>query len=162
MKLFNKVSGEKIIIGRKDVADFGQLQLFGIEVKVDSGAYTSSFHCHKIERFEKDGEELVRCNFLDPEHPKYHEKEFTFKIHKIRKVKSSNGIVEERISINTEITLFKEKFPIELTLTERGDMKHPVLLGRKFISKKFLIDTARKNLSFKGEQIKFQVKNTSK
>lgn len=142
----------KIIIGRKDVADFEQLQLFGIEVKIDSGAYTSSFHCHKIERIKKSDEEWVKCNFLDPEHPKYHEKEFQFKIHKIRKVKSSNGIIEERISINTEITLFKQNFPIELTLTERSDMKHPVLLGRKFLSKKFIIDISRKNLSLKGEQ----------
>lgn len=102
---------------------------------------------------------MVRCNFLDPEHPKHHEKEFTFGIHKIRKVKSSNGIVEERISIVTEITLFQRKFPIELTLTERADMKHPVLLGRKFTSKRFLIDTSRKNLSFKGEQKKVTIKN---
>ena len=144
---------EKIILGRKDVADFEQLQLFGIEVKADTGAYTSSFHCHKIVQFKKDEEEWVRCNFLDPDHPKYHEKEFAFRIHKIRKVKSSNGMVEERISIVTEITLFEQKFPIELTLAERADMKHPVLLGRKFISKKFLVDTSRKNLSLRGERI---------
>ncbi len=144
----------KIIIGRKDIADFEELDLYGIEVKVDSGAYTSSFHCHEIKCFTKNGDDWVKCNFLDPDHPKYHEKEFTFKVKKIRQVKSSNGMVEERISIVTEIELFGRKFPIELTLTERTDMKHPVLLGRKFTSKKFLIDTSRKNLSFKGEVIK--------
>ncbi len=148
---------ERIIIGRKDVADFGQLDLFGIEVKIDSGAYTSSFHCHEIKCFQKREEEWVRCNFLDPEHPKYHEKEFSFKVHKTRKVKSSNGMTEERISILTEITIFKKTYPIELTLTERSDMKHPVLLGRKFLSKKFLVDTSRKNLSFKGESIKIEI-----
>ena len=142
---------EKIIIGRKDIADFEKLQLLGVEVKIDTGAYTSSFHCHKIEKVEKEGREWVRCNFLDPGHPQYHEKEFCFEIFKIRKVKSSNGIVEERFSIITEITIFKKKYPIELTLTERTDMKHPVLLGRKFLSKKFLVDTSRKNLSFKKE-----------
>ena len=142
---------EKIIIGRKDIADFEKLQLLGIEVKIDTGAYTSSFHCHKIEKVVKEGREWVRCNFLDPGHPQFHEKEFCFEIYKVRKVKSSNGIVEERFSIITEITIFKKKYPIELTLTERTDMKHPVLLGRKFLSKKFLVDTSRKNLSFKEE-----------
>jgi hypothetical protein len=141
------VKVKKTVIGRKDVANFEKLNLFGIVVKVDSGAYTSSFHCHKIEKITRNGVEAVRCNFLDPGHEQYHEKEFCFERFRIRNVKSSNGIVEERFSIFTEITLFEEKIPIELTLTERPEMKHPVLLGRKFTSKKFLIDTSRKNLS---------------
>jgi hypothetical protein len=97
----------------------------------------------------------IKCNFLDPSHPQYHEKEFCFENFKMRTIKSSNGSVEERVSINTEITIFKKKYPIELTLTERNEMKHPVLLGRKFISKRFLIDTSRKNLSVNGKLIEF-------
>jgi hypothetical protein len=144
----------KIVIGRKDTAGFPQLELEGIAVKTDSGAYTSSFHCHQIERIGSGNMERVRCLFLDPLHPLYHEKELEFKIFKIRRVKSSNGVVEERISIKTEIVLFDNTYPIELTLTERTDMKHPVLLGRKFTSKKFLIDTSRKNLSLRGQIIR--------
>lgn len=151
----------KIVIGRKDIADFEKLNLLGIEVKIDSGAYTSSFHCHEIAKVIKDGQEMIKCNFLDPDHPQYHETEFFFSIFKIRKVKSSNGQVEERFSINTEITIFKKTIPIELTLTERADMKHPVLLGRKFISKKFLIDTSRKNLSHNNKLIEITYKNNS-
>ena len=147
----------KIIIGRKDFADFELLELFGIEVKIDSGAYTSSFHCHKIEKIIRNGKETIRCNFLDPGHPQFHEKEFSFEDFKIRNVKSSNGMVEERFSILTEITIFKEKYPIELTITDRLDMKHPVLLGRKFTSKKFLIDTSKKNLSLKNKKIEINI-----
>ena len=147
----------KIIIGRKDIADFPQLDLEGIAVKSDSGAYTSSFHCHQIELVQKDEKDWVRCKFLDPLHPQYHEKQYSFEVFKIRKVKSSNGVVEERISIQTEIKLFNHIYSIELTLTERADMKNPVLLGRKFLSKKFLIDTSRKNLSQKGQVMKVRV-----
>jgi hypothetical protein len=145
---------EKILVGRKDKANFPQLELEAIDVKIDSGAYTSSFHCHQIERFFRDGKEWVRCRFLDPFHLFYHQKEFVFEVFMVRRVKSSNGQVEERIAIKTEIFLFRNTYPIELTLTERADMKHPVLLGRKFLSKKFFIDTSRKNLSFKGQIIK--------
>ena len=147
------MSIKRIIIGRKDIADFEKLNLFAIEVKIDSGAYTSSFHCHKIEKVIKDGVEKIKCNFLDPGHGQYHEKEFCFEKFEIRSVKSSNGMVEERFSIFTEITIFKNIYPIELTLTERPDMKHPVLLGRKFLSKRFLIDTSRKNLSYNQKLI---------
>jgi hypothetical protein len=150
------MSLKKIVIGRKDIADFEKLDLFGIVVKIDSGAFTSSFHCHKIEKVSKDGMEHIKCNFLDPNHPQYHEKEFCFKKFKMRTIKSSNGSVEERVSINTEITIFQKKYPIELTLTERNEMKHPVLLGRKFISKRFLIDTSRKNLSVNGKLIEIK------
>jgi hypothetical protein len=153
---------ERIVIGRKDKADFSQLELKEIDVKIDSGAYTSSFHCHQIEQFAENGKEKVKCSILDPKHPQYHEKEFVFDVFKIRRVKSSNGQVEERISIKTEITLFEKEYPIELTLTERTDMKHPVLLGRKFISKKFFIDTSRKNLSFAGRFITAKLNQESK
>lgn len=140
---------QKIIIGRQDIADFPKLSLFELPVKIDSGAYTSSLHCHNIEELEVNGVKKIKCNFLDPEHEKYHEKEFIFENFKKRRVKSSNGIVETRYSITTEITLFNTIYPIELTLTERGSMKFSVLLGRKFLSKKFIINTAIKNLSHK-------------
>ena len=146
----------KLIIGRKDFADFEKLDLFGIVVKIDSGAYTSSFHCHKIEQVSIDGKDYIKCNFLDPGHPQYHEKEFIFDDFKLRKIKSSNGLVEKRVLISTEITIFKNNYPIELSLTERMEMKHPVLLGRKFLSKRFLIDTSGKNLSLKKRIIQIR------
>ncbi|HDR50366.1 MAG TPA: peptidase [Mariniphaga anaerophila] len=153
---------ERMIIGRKDKADFPRLGLEGIDVKIDSGAYTSSFHCHNIVQFFEDGKPRVKFRLLDPKHPRYHENEFVFDVFKIRRVKSSNGQVEERISIKTEIALFEKNYPIELTLTERTDMRHPVLLGRKFISKRFFIDTSRKNLSFAGRYLKAKINQESK
>jgi hypothetical protein len=97
---------------------------------------------------------VLRCQFLDPKHEKYHEKYFTFTEFTQKMVKSSNGIIENRYLIKTEILIFNEIHPIELTLTERGSMKFPVLLGRKFLTKKFVVDAAKKNLSFKNIVIK--------
>ncbi|WP_321287580.1 RimK/LysX family protein [uncultured Sunxiuqinia sp.] len=141
----------KIVIGREDIADFPLLNLGGIEVKTDSGAYTSSFHCHNIELISVDGVEKLKCYFLDPEHDKYRNKEFIFETFVLKKVKSSNGQMEERYSISTEIRLFEKTYPIDLTLTERGSMKFPVLLGRKFLSKRFVVDSSLTNLSQKGK-----------
>ena len=140
-----KNNTKKLIIGRTDIADFPKLELFDIDIKIDTGAFTSSFHCHHIEIENHQ----LKCQFLDPKHEKYHEKYFLFENFTQKKVKSSNGMVENRYLILTEIVLFNQKYPIELTLTERGSMKYPVLLGRKFLSKKFIVDTAKKNVSFK-------------
>lgn len=147
----NKIKPEKIVLGRTDVVDFPKLNLYGIDIKTDTGAYTSSFHCHSIEEVNN----TLNCRFLDPKHQKYHDKLFVFENYTQKNVKSSNGIVERRYLIKTEIVIFNKTHTIELTLTERGSMKYPVLLGRKFLSRKFVIDTSKKNLSSKNLIIKF-------
>ena len=139
----------KITIGRVDKADFPELSLIKIDVKIDSGAYTSSIHCSNIKEITINNENFIQFKLLDPEHIFYNNKEFSTKNYDSKLVKSSNGISEKRFMIATEIIIFDQIFPIHLTLSERKNMKFPVLLGRKFLNKKFVIDTAKKNLSFK-------------
>lgn len=139
----------KITIGRSDKADFPELSLSEIDVKIDSGAFTSSIHCSNIQETTINGEPFIQFTLLDPEHPFYNNKEFTFKNYASKIVKSSNGISEKRFMIYTKIFIFDTLFPIYLTLSERKDMKFPVLLGRKFLNKKFVIDTIKKDLSHK-------------
>ncbi|QTD37726.1 ATP-dependent zinc protease [Polaribacter batillariae] len=139
----------KITIGRSDKADFPELSLSEIDVKIDSGAYTSSIHCSDIQEISVNGEPFIQFTLLDPEHPFYNHTKFKFKNYASKIVKSSNGIAEKRFMIHTKIVIFNKTFPIYLTLSERKDMTFPVLLGRKFLNKKFVIDTAKKNLSHK-------------
>jgi len=141
---------QQILIGRQDVADFPELKLEQVEVKIDTGAYTSSFHCHTIQVINRDGKEKLQCFFLDPEHEKYNNREFVFDRFSLKRVRSSNGLMEERYSVETTIMLFKKIILLELTLTERGNMRFPVLLGRKFLSGRFVVDSSRTNLSAKG------------
>ena len=139
----------KKIIGRIDKIDFPEFELLEIEAKIDTGAFTSAIHTHKIEEILINGENYIKFTLLDPEHAHYNEKEFKTKNYEKRVIKSSNGTSEERFAIKTTITLFKETHPIELTLSERSDMKFPVLLGRKFLNKKYIVDSSQKNNSYK-------------
>ena len=132
-------------IGRTDKADFPLLHLHDIDVKIDTGAYTSSIHCKNM-TVEDD---YLKCVFLDPEHAAYHEKEFIFDKYDVRVVKSSNGVSQARYRILTEIELFGKVIPIFLTLSDREEMKYPVLLGRKFLTKRFMVDINKTNLSHK-------------
>ncbi|WP_424492587.1 ATP-dependent zinc protease [Salinimicrobium sp. GXAS 041] len=128
---------EKRMIGRYDRADFPDLHLNDISVKVDTGAYTSSIHCDNIT--EEEG--VLKCTFLDEEHPLYNGREFTFTDYDIVFVKSSNGMVQKRYQIQTKITIFDRTYKISLSLSARQEMRFPVLLGRKFLTKKFIVDT---------------------
>src|SRR6056297_3604246 len=87
------------IIGRLEPINFPEWDLYGIDAKIDTGAYTSSLHCHHIKAYEKDGEQLVRFNLLDPSHETYNDKLFELPIHRKKVVKSSNGSTEERFVV---------------------------------------------------------------
>jgi len=139
----------KKTIGRIDKIDFPEFELINIEAKVDTGAYTSAIHAHKIEETSINGENFINFTLLDPEHILYNESVFRTKNYYKKIIKSSNGTSEERFAIKTTITLFNQTYQIELTLSERSDMKYPILLGRKFLTKKFIVDTSQKNNSYK-------------
>lgn len=139
----------KNIIGRVERVDLPLWNITNIEAKIDTGAYTSSVHCHEIKEIVVDGISKVRFNILDPEHPDYKDQLFELPIVDKREVKSSNGISTLRFFIKTEVMLFDEKLIIELSLTDRSEMRFPILIGRKFLKNRFIVDVSKKNLSLK-------------
>lgn len=139
---------EKTVIGRFDKADFPALHLKDIAVKIDTGAYTSSIHCENIR--EEDG--VLRCTFLDEEHPLYNGKEFVFKDYDIVFVRSSNGLIQKRYQVESTIKIFNKVYKISLSLSSRQEMRFPVLIGRKFLTKKFIVDTELTDVSFNLKQ----------
>ncbi len=149
-------SSEKKLIGRRDKADFPDLDLQNIDVKIDTGAYTSSIHCELIEEHGNGERGRIHFRLLDKSHPEYNNREFSYSNYRQKKVKNSFGVSEKRFVIETSIILFGEKFTTQFTLSERGEMRYPVLLGRKLLKRRFLVDPARTNLSYK-EKLKNQI-----
>ena len=135
---------EKKVIGRFDKADFPHLHLDDIAIKIDTGAYTSSIHCDNIH----EDEDVLHCTFLDDEHASYNGKKFTFKDYDIVFVKSSNGIIQKRYQVLSHIKIFNKIYKISLSLSSRQEMRYPVLIGRKFLTKKFIVDTELTNVSY--------------
>ncbi len=143
---------EKIVIGRRDIADLIDFDLVQVPVKVDSGAYTSSIHVKTVEEINKNGENLLEVVFLDENHKSFTGIPHYFEKFKTKKVRSSTGEVQLRYFIKTKIKLFDQVFTTEFSLTKRKGMKFPILLGRKLLNKRFLIDTSKVNLSLKIEK----------
>lgn len=138
----------KRIIGRTDKADFPKLDLQEVAVKIDTGAYTSSIHCKNI----MEENNILQCTFLDDEHLNYNNRTFKFEDYDTVNVKSSNGIAEIRYEITSNIKLFDKVYKISLSLSDRKEMRFPVLLGRKFLSGKFIVDPQLTEQSFKSQQ----------
>lgn len=135
------------VIGRAEIIDLPDWDLYGIDAKIDTGAYTSSLHCHHIERVDKQDTTFVRFNLLDPSHDIYNDKLFELPVHKSKTVKSSNGLTEERFIVKTRIKLLGKVLTAELSLTDRSEMKYPVLIGRKLIKGHFVVDVSKKYIS---------------
>lgn len=135
----------KNIIGRDDHADFPAFALQNVPVKIDSGAYTSTIHCQLISLNESGELEVI---FLDKKHAAYTGEKHIFPNFETRKIRSSSGESQRRFTIKGNITLFGRTYKTSFTLSSRTKMKYPVLLGRRLLNKRFLIDTSLSNASY--------------
>jgi hypothetical protein len=144
----------KKVLGASDYIDLPELNLTNILCKIDTGADVSALHCEKVRLIEKDGVEYISIIPLDPSHKQYQKKALKFRNFKEKKIKNSFGDSEFRYSIKTNVVILGEKYPIELTLTDRGNMKYPLLLGKNVLKNRFLVDVSLKNVSFE-EKSKF-------
>lgn len=136
------------IIGRSELVNLPEWNFTDLEAKIDTGAFTSSLHCHHLEPFDKEGQSWIRFYMLDPDHEAYNEQKLEMPVFDNREVKSSNGETELRFFIQTRIEFFDSLYTIEFSLTDRSAMKYPLLIGRKFLKKgPFVVDVTRKNLS---------------
>lgn len=139
----------KKIIGRIDKIDFPKLGLFHIDVKIDTGAYTSTIHYSEI--IEENN--TLRCVFNSDEHKNFGKTEITFDDYSRINVKSSNGLKENRYKIKSEVIFFGKTYKINLTLSTRNDMRFPVLIGRQFLKRKFMVDVDLENVSFNSKPL---------
>jgi hypothetical protein len=136
------------ILGRSDRIDLPGLGLTNIHAKIDTGAYSCSLHCSRAEIIDGKLEFVL----LDEEHPEFTGMKFVFPKFDRREVKNSFGEAEMRYVIKTTIKIYDHLIKAEFSLSNRGNLKFPVLLGRKILRKRFLIDVTEKDLSFHSKQ----------
>lgn len=134
---------KKRIIGTKEIISILDLELFDLDAKIDTGADSNALHCDDIV-IEND---FVYFTLLDEVHPSYSGKKMKMPLHELRKIKSSNGQVEERASIKVRVHFFGKEYKTVISLTNRADMKFPMLIGRRFLANKFLVDVSKEYLS---------------
>jgi hypothetical protein len=136
------------ILGRSDRIDLPGLGLTNIHAKIDTGAYSCSLHCSRAEIIDGKLEFVL----LDEEHPEFTGMKFVSHKFDRREVKNSFGEAEMRYVIKTTIKIYDHLIKAEFSLSNRGNLKFPVLLGRKILRKRFLIDVTEKDLSFHSKQ----------
>tara|TARA_R110002096_G_scaffold239101_3_gene430803 strand:- start:15870 stop:16298 length:429 start_codon:yes stop_codon:yes gene_type:complete len=116
--------------------------------KVDTGARSSSLHAFNVEESESNGETIVSFEV----HPLHGDDSVvvlcTSPLLEYRDIKSSNGEVEKRPVVRVLADLGgSDRWPIDLTLTNRDSMGFRMLLGREAMRGRFVVDPSKSFLT---------------
>ena len=136
-----------IRLGWEDWLGLPDLGLPTLRAKVDTGARTSALHAFDIETFGSARAPKVRFAV----HPLPGNDDLSIPcsapIVDRREVTSSNGETEMRFVIETLLDVGGgQQWPIEVTLTNRTDMRSRMLLGRQALNEECLVVPAEKLL----------------
>ncbi|PSK98738.1 ATP-dependent zinc protease family protein [Cecembia rubra] len=142
----------KKTIGRRERITFPEWDLKNVIAKIDTGAFTSSIHCTYCEEKEEEGKSTLYFKVLDPSHKKFKDKLLQTQNFTQKKVRNSFGQEELRYKVTTKVLMFGEEIEAEFTLTDRSKMKNPILLGRKLLRERFLVDVQGIYLSKKSKK----------
>jgi len=135
---------ERIQIGWEEWLSLPKLGLPALKAKIDTGAKTSSLHAFDIEPF---GRTRARVRFMVQPIPQRPDLVIACSADLVdqREVTSSNGESEMRYVIETDVALGDHKWPIEVTLTNRGGMSSRMLLGRQALGENVIIAPGEKH-----------------
>ncbi|MEZ5448308.1 MAG: ATP-dependent zinc protease [Thiolinea sp.] len=137
----------KLTIGWREWINFPELQLQSIKAKIDTGARTSALHAFNIERFRRQHQDWVRFCTQPLQYSPEPVQICETRLKDVRYVTNSGGHRERRCVIETLIELGGQRWPVELTLTNRRNMKFRMLLGRHAMRSRILVDPARSYLT---------------
>jgi hypothetical protein len=117
-------------IGWREWVSLPELGIPAIKAKIDTGARTSTMDAFLVETFQERGQRRLRFGV----HPLQKRRDICiFCIADVmdqRTVTDSGGHHEERFVISTAIRIGERQWPIEITLSNREEMRFRMLLGR--------------------------------
>ncbi|MDQ2077600.1 ATP-dependent zinc protease [Marinimicrobium sp. ABcell2] len=130
-------------IGWREWVNLPGLGAVVTKAKIDTGARTSALHAYYVEPFRRDGKNWVRFGL----HPLQGDKDTAVDceapVVDRRQVTDSGGHREMRYVIATPVQLGAARFDVEVTLTDRENMRFRMLLGRTALKARFLVDSNR-------------------
>jgi hypothetical protein len=138
-------------IGWREWVGLPELGVSAIQAKVDTGADSSSLHAFNQERFERDGLEYIRFEVHPTKRSKSGVVQCESQVVMERKVKNPGGRIEVRPVISTTLVLNRVPIRALINLTERDEMTFRMLIGRRTIRGKFLVNPGRSYLGSQPE-----------
>lgn len=135
----------KQIIGATEFVDFGK-RAQRVPAKIDTGADSSAVWASKI-RIDQDG--VLKFALFGKGSPYYNGKIFKRTDYSVVKVRSTTGHQQIRYRTHFKITIGGRKINMLMNLSDRSQHHFPVLIGRRSLSGKFLVDVSKKSIKLR-------------
>lgn len=133
-------------LGWREWVSLPELGIEHIKAKVDTGARTSALHAFSHETYHERGVLMVRFRIHPVQQQNDIEKTCIAEVIDRRTVSDSGGHREKRLVISTLVQLGDKCWPIEMTLTNRDNMRFRMLLGRTAIKGGYVVDPGKSYL----------------
>ena len=132
-----KKKREKKVVGWKEQVALPDLKIKSVIAKIDTGANHATI----------DADDIKFVTRKDVKYVKFTVKKRNNTVRKtsaplagFKRIRSSNGDVERRPYIKTDILMDGITKNIELTLTDRGPMDYTMLIGRKALGRRWIVN----------------------
>ena len=132
-----KKKREKKVVGWKEQVALPDLKIKSVIAKIDTGANVATI----------DADDIKFVTRKDVKYVKFTVKKRNNTVRKtsaplvgFKRIRSSNGDVERRPYIKTDILMDGITKNIELTLTDRGPMDYTMLIGRKALGRRWIVN----------------------
>jgi hypothetical protein len=130
----------KTLIGRYEWVAFPAQLLDAIPAKTDTGAYYTSIHAQNIKLVSKKNKQYLNFELLGGHPSSDYSREMSVSDFTVKNVSNSFGESEKRYAIKLKIKLANKIITTEVTLADRSKKVFPILLGRKLLNGRYLID----------------------
>lgn len=134
---------QPITIGWREWVALPDMSRIPVKAKIDTGARTSALHAFGLRIVRGDGTDRASFELHPIQRSSAGSVRVEMPVVAFRRVRSSNGHVENRPVIRTMVRLGDHEWPIDITLTSRDTMGFRMLLGRSALRRRFLVDPGR-------------------
>jgi hypothetical protein len=138
----------------QQIKTIGRNTLIGIDghsldvpAKVDTGADRSAIWASEV---HVDTSGVLSFVLFSPDSPLYTGQKIIKKQFKVAVVRSSNGHAQIRYRVQLPVTIMGRNIRATFSLADRSRNQFPVLLGRKTLHKKFVVDVSRHSVTTNG------------
>ncbi|MGM0672017.1 MAG: ATP-dependent zinc protease [Pseudomonadota bacterium] len=116
-----------------------------LEARLDTGATSSSLNALNKERFEKDGEDWIRFEIIDPDDE---DARITLErpIERIAHIRRHSGDSQERPVVRLEFCLGDQLLTADTSLVDRTALSYQALIGRSHMAGHVLVDSGEEHL----------------
>jgi hypothetical protein len=128
---------QKRVVGWKEHAALPDLKVIDVIAKMDTGANLASIDASEIKYSTKGGVKHVNFKIMKRNNTV---RKTSAPLAGFKRIKSSNGDVERRPYIKTTLLVDGISKKIELTLTDRGPMDYTMLIGRKALGRRWVVN----------------------